>query len=423
MHVNIFAGNVVSNYMSFTIKTWLKERYEQIVNSIAFLPALIAGIFLVISIAAIAFDFSETGKHFKSQLHWLSLKDASTARSIVSVIASGVISITIFSFSMVMIMLNQAASQMSNRILDKLIGNRFQQTVLGFYIGTIVFALFLLSTIRNIDSGVQIPALSTYLLICMAILDIFIFIYFLHYITQAVKYEKIIHKIYSETYDQLKKICLLTEAPDENRGVEWLYEIKSVNAGVYAGVDRKALLKVVDKYDLIIKCIHYPGTFLLKGLPLFMTNKTVSADAEEEILDSIYLYKGKVVKKDTFYGFRQLTEIALRALSPGINDPGTAILCIRALFMLYSYRICYYADDSIRNEKEEIRIITKELPFEKIFEETILPIWDYGRNDRMIQHEMEYLLTQFLSLHYHVIAEKLLQMVRAEKIKKEELEK
>ncbi len=82
-----------------------------------------------------------------------------------------------------MILLNQAASQMSNRMLDSMIGNKFQQIILGFYIGTIVYSLFLLSTIRDITSGIYVPALSIYLLLLFTVVDIFLFIYFLHYLT------------------------------------------------------------------------------------------------------------------------------------------------------------------------------------------------------------------------------------------------
>ena len=192
---------------------WFKITYKKIVTSIAFLPAIIAMLFLLLSFAMISFDFSATGKNIKANLHWLSLKDASTARSICSAIAGGIISLAVFSFSMVMILLNQAASQMSNRILGKLISNRFQQFVLGFYIGTIVYALFLLSTIRDINSGIYVPAISTYLLIALTVADIFLFIYFLHYITEAIKYETIIHKIYDTTKDEMHKRCILIENP------------------------------------------------------------------------------------------------------------------------------------------------------------------------------------------------------------------
>ncbi|MBK5284611.1 MAG: DUF2254 domain-containing protein, partial [Bacteroidia bacterium] len=121
-----------------SLRVWIKVRSSKILHSISFFPAFIALLFLSVTFLVVAFDYSDAGKQFKSQLHWLSLKDASTARSIISIIAGGVISLTVFSFSMVMIMLNQAASQMTNRVLDKLISNRFPQIVLGIYIGTIV---------------------------------------------------------------------------------------------------------------------------------------------------------------------------------------------------------------------------------------------------------------------------------------------
>ena len=136
--------------MEINFRTWFRENYNRVINSIAFYPAIIALLFLILSSLSIAFDFSEEGKQIKYRLHWLRLKDPSTARSIIASIAAGIISLTVFSFSMVMIVLSQTASQMSNRILDKLIGSRFQPVVLGIYFGTILNALFFLCTIRNV---------------------------------------------------------------------------------------------------------------------------------------------------------------------------------------------------------------------------------------------------------------------------------
>ena len=153
----------------------------------------------------IEFDFSDYGKEIKNGLPWLSLKDASTARTIISTVAGAIISLTVFSFSMVMIVLNQAASQMSNRVLNSMIENRFQQVILGIYIGTIVYALFLLSTIRNITSGIYVPAFSIYLLILLTVIDIFLFIYFLDYVTQTVKYETVIDRVRTQTLKTIER--------------------------------------------------------------------------------------------------------------------------------------------------------------------------------------------------------------------------
>jgi len=191
---------------------WLRESYSKTISSIAFYPAVISICFLLLSILMLELDFSETGKQIKSQLSWISLRDANTARTILGTVAGGIISLTVFSFSMVMVLLSQVASQLSNRMLDSMIGSKFQQIILGFYIGTIVFALFLLSTIRDIISGIYVPALSIYLLLLLTVVDLFLFIYFLHYVTQSVKFGTIIERIHKNTLHTLHRICT-TEKP------------------------------------------------------------------------------------------------------------------------------------------------------------------------------------------------------------------
>ena len=381
------------------IKFWIRHRYNRIVNSIAFYPAFIALTFLIISILVIRFDFSETGKELKSQLPWLSLRDASTARNIIGVVAAGILSLTVFSFSMVMIVLNQAASQMSNRVLNKLIGNRFQQIVLGTYIGTIMFALFLLTTIRDIDSGIYVPAISTYLLIVLAIFDIFLFIYFLHYITQSVKYEVIIHRILDVTQDSMSKTCHLKTEPKAFRANDFSFEILAPASGVYEGIDSKSLLKLCMQHDLKAEALRHPGTYVLKGIPVMKISKQIEDEVIEKVQNTFYLNRDETIAMNFFYGFRQLTEIGVKALSPGINDPGTASLALRALFELFSVRIHSYPENVVNDENGKPRLYVTEPDFDTIFERTVLPIWDYGRNDRIIQNELQRLLKQFLQLH------------------------
>ncbi len=395
------------------IKIWIKDHRNKMVNSIAFYPAIIAIIFLVLSLLSITFDFSEKGKQIKSHLHWLSLRDASTARSIISSITAGIITLTVFSFSMVMIVLNQTASQLSNRILDKLIGSRFQQVVLGIYVGTIVYSLFLLSTIRDIDSGVQIPALSTYLLIVLTIVDIFLFIYFLHYITQSIKYDVIIHRIFKETKFSMEHCCKLQQPPAEAILFESECMVTAANSGIYQGFDQRFFMRICNDHDCVLSLMESPGTFILKGLPVIKVNKILPAEIMKEIQKEMYLQPSESIKENFFFGFRQLTELALKALSPGINDPGTAIESLRALFQLYAYRVSYFPENTVKNKKMQVKIILKELTFEQIFEETIFPIWDYGKNDRLIQNELHHLLVVFLTIVPDVnIAKTLLKKVK-----------
>jgi len=398
--------------MKTRINLWIKSSYHKVLHSIGFFPALIALGFLGLSILSISFDFSQTGIDIKSRYDWIRLKDSSAARSIVSVIAAGVISLTVFSFSMVMIVLNQTASQMSNRILDKLIGSRFQQFVLGMYLGTIVYSLSLLSIIRDLDSGVQIPTLSTYLLILITVIDLFLFIYFLHYITQTVKYEVIIQRIHDETFKALKNNCTVKIPPRDLVALRSENIIPAPRSGVYEGFIKPPVLKVCDEADAVIYLMHPCGKYMLKGTPLVMVDKKLEADLLEELQSAIILSDSESIDKNFAYGIRQLSEVALKALSPGINDPGTAKESLRALFQLLAFRLNNYPENTVSNEQGEVRVLTEQLSFEALLEKSLWPIFDYGKDDRMIQHELLSLLEQLLSLKDNKAIQDLLKAIR-----------
>ena len=375
---------------------FFRTYYKRIVNSIAFIPAIITLSFLVLSFFMVQFDFSNAGKAIKSNFHWLSLKDASTARSICSAIAGGIISLSVFSFSMVMILLNQAASLMSNRILGKLIGNRFQQFVLGFYVGTIVYALFLLSTIRDINTGIYVPAISTYLLITLTVIDIFLFIYFLHYITQSVKYETIIHNIHTSTRTAIKKRCMLAESPAQLPLPTNGKCIGMPQSGIFQGFDKDSLVSLCEEEEVVIYFLYPAGTFLIEGTPLLLlTNKQdVTKKLRDQLSVILSIERGQEIDINYEYGLKQLMEISLKALSPGINDPGTAIISMQALGDLLVYRMNHFPETFLKDRQGIVRVIVKGKTFEDLFEQYLLPVWDYGKNDRLIQKEMLHILTQ-----------------------------
>lgn len=382
---------------------WLRQHYFLIVNSIAFYPVIIALCFLLLSILLLQLDYSDIGRSFKSQADWLNLKDSSTARTIIATVAGGVLSLAVFSFSMVMILLNQAAVNMSNRILDSMIGNRFHQMVLGFYIGTIVYAFFLLSTIRDHDSEIYIPSISIYVLIILTITDIFLFIYFLHYITQSVKYETIINRIHDTTYESMREnfssIPDKTPIPELSGNITKLQTDKS---GYFNGFAHKALLKFCAEHNLVIQFLHPPGHYLLKGADLLQvqSSKPITDEQAIKLLAFIDIFNSQNnINKNPYLGCKQLTEVAIKALSPGINDPGTAVLSLNRLFDLMSYRICHYPTGVLQDDDKKTRVVTPHYGVKEYFALTILPIWNYGKKDPIVQRAMQNLLMQMHTLY------------------------
>ncbi len=388
--------------MTLNLTKWLRIYYSKIIQSIAFYPAIIAVGFLLLSWIMIEADFSEWGKALKSNLDWLSLKDANTARTIIATIAGAIISLTVFSFSMVMIVLNQAASQMSNRVLSSMIDNRFQQIVLGFYIGTVVYALFLLSTIRDVESGIYVPALSIYLLIIFTVIDIFLFIYFLEYVTQTVKYETIINRIKDKALHAIDR----NFEPSTTAIFKWeslpCYTIKVQKSDYFQGFNQKILLELANQNDFFVSFMYEPATYLIKDVVLLKvyTNHAITDEIIEQVASTADFFNGQPIERNATYGFRQLTEIAIKALSPGINDPGTAITALNALADLFSQHLYCELPQIRKDKKGTDRIFVPIVTFDTLFERSVQPIWNYGKNDFDIQHAFIHLIDQLIAADF-----------------------
>ncbi len=407
--------------IKMSIGKWFQIYYNKITESIAFYPAIIAFGFLLLSVGMLKIDFSPWGKQIKTGLSWMSLKDASTARSIISTVAGAILSLAVFSFSMVMIVLNQAASQMSNRVLTSMIENRFQQIILGIYIGTIVYALFLLSTIRDISSGIYVPVLSIYLLILLTVIDIFLFIYFLDYVTQTVKYETVIHRVQKQTMATMKE--KFEDLDEEN--VSWnslpFVEIRSAESNYFQGFDENKLLKIACEKNLYITFLYKQATYLIKEHVFMKVYGTGSIDEEckNDLLSATDFYKGQPINKNADYGFNQLAEVAIKALSQGINDPGTAVISLHSLSDVLAYRL-YHNLPSIRLDNEGVkRIYIPCSSFNDMFEKCIYPIWNYGKKDEYIQKEIILMVNQLKTADhkklYTAVFDKLIKEVEKQK--------
>jgi uncharacterized membrane protein len=338
-------------------------------------------------------DKAGWGESLNRKFKWLTLKDPETARTIVATSAASIISLTVFSFSMVMIVMSQAASQMSNRMLDNIVGDRVQKSVLGSYVGTIVFSLFLLTNIGKSKGDTTVPSFTVYVLIFFTIFDLLLFVYFLHYITQSFRYEQLIQRIHKRTIASLP-VGNESATASLQRDSKNYHEIFSKESGYYQGFDLKRLVEMAERNNLVIQFLHPPGTYVLKGTPFLKIAGKVDEEELDKMLLDIDFYYGQEIDKNAYYGFLHLTEVAVKALSPGINDPGTAVLSINALTDLFASIKNNPEEREIKGSKGQVLIITKEISFEELFECTVLPIWDYGKKDRKVQIGLIKLLEQ-----------------------------
>ncbi|HEV7332267.1 MAG TPA: DUF2254 domain-containing protein [Flavisolibacter sp.] len=374
---------------------WLRKFYNLSLHTIGFFPALIALLILAVTIVIYNFEDSTAISSLKQKFLWMNLKNSEAARAILTTVATGIIGLTVFSFSMVMLVLSQAVSQISNRLLDNFIGNKYQKITLGFYLGTILTSFFLLTVVDDKGTS-QVPSLSVLFVVLLTIIDLFLFVHFLHYITQSVRYEKLIKTIHRKTIHSLETFYAGEEEVPWNPNSKESMDVQSPLSGYFQGINRNQLLRVARENNWYLEFYPLRCTFVIKGEPILKLYCSHRPDDQKLklLFECLDFYTGQEIDKNPFYGFLHLSEIAIKALSPGINDPNTAVLCVHSLTDLLACKLHTPAIEVFADSEKTGRVYIRDRPLEEIFEMCVSPIWDYGKNDRFIQKAMGQMLRQ-----------------------------
>lgn len=138
-----------------------------------------------------------------------------------------------------------------------------------------------------------------------------------------------------------------------------------------------------------------------------------------ELQSTADFYKGQPISLNADYGFNQLAEVAIKALSPGINDPATAVLSLHSLSDLFSFRLHHKVPALRFDESGQVRIFLPSSSFTDMIEKCIHPIWNYGKQDQYIRDEL-LLMTRQLKVFdsanlYTEVFEKIIQDVEEQK--------
>lgn len=369
----------------------LAAHYRAIVSSIGFYPAIIITLLLCLAMLLASIEYHELVMALKSQWPMLFVADLDTAKTVLNILAGGLISLTVFSFSMVMVVLNNASSTLSPRVLPGLITMKSHQYVLGVYLGSIVFTLVTLMNIHAENGDTQPPSLGTFIALMLGLYALALFVFFIHSISRSIQVDNVLNTLFSQTQQQLQAIAqaqqpdIAKKRPDYT---QW-YHIKSPQAGYFKGVHTQQLSKILAQHDLELVVEIEPGFFCVEGFPYLAVNKDISDDSElcEQICKCSVFYIEEYIGDHYSYGIRQIAEIAIKALSPGINDPGTAVKAVDMLSILIitRLRIADHNYTLLHSEEEAApRLWFYEPSIATLLEDNFDPIRHYGREDTTI---------------------------------------
>jgi len=370
---------------------FLKSNYHKVVQSIAFYPVLINVLFLVGAIVAIQVEGFDIITKLKKEAPFLFIQDYDTARSILSTFIGGMISLTVFSFTMVMVVLSQASSDFSPRLLPGLVSNKKHQIILGFYIGTLLYCTIILIALgaNGLDSNKL--GLSTMLAAIFSVGCIGLFVYFIHSISRAIQIHNIIEGIFEESNKFLKD-----ELKKQNSGEVALqyvdtedWETLRVNkTGYFRGFDIDLMENSIKDLENQIEVLPYLNEHIWKGAPVLRIQGEVTDAQRENLIFCLNISSNRHEENKGIGGLIKLMEIAVKAMSPGINDPGTAIDAVTKSGQLLGQFLQLPKITSQVLEKEKLILIQNNISAEELMRIVIQPIRLYSKKDSAVMYEL-----------------------------------
>jgi uncharacterized membrane protein len=331
---------------------------------------------------------------------FLYFNNSENIRTLLSVSATSILGVAGVSFSITVASLTLASQQFGPRLLRNFMMSRFNQTVLGIFIGTFLYCIMMLQFTSSMDLEKTTPFISMIGLLILIVINLLMLVFFIHHIAVSIQADSVIADVNGDLQKQLEVFF-----PEEYREVEHLPAVPSFEknksdfdedgVSVYArksgylqAIDINSLLKFVTKEDFALKLTIKPGDFVIKNSQIgsCLLRDEQKEDFENTIGDPInsrlLLGDKSTAEQDPEFAIRQLVEVAVRALSPGINDPFTAITCIDRLGDNVAFLINrQFPLDQHFDEDGRLRLFVKSFTFEGVVEASFNQIRQHGRND------------------------------------------
>jgi len=375
--------------------------WDQIRTSYWFIPSLMTFGAVLLAFGATAFD-TRLGSDWLEAVSWLQANQPEGARSLLSTVAGSMLGVAGVTFSITMVAMVMASSQFGPRLLSNFMRDRGNQTTLGIFLATFVYCLLVLRTVRSPgmavepgDASVFVPHLAILIAMVLAIVSLGAFIFFIHHAPESINVSNVIAKVGASFRDQVDRLHpeRLGEdggepRPDEMRLGEFgrdAVPIEADGTGYIQAVDPEALLAVAVGQDLFLRVVYRPGDFVSPGKPLVYAAPAdrVEASTHDRVRGAFAWGRARTRTMDLLYLPDQLVELAARALSPGVNDPRSAMACLDWLGVGLTELGRRRPPDPVRvDEQGRPRVLTRGVDFEAAMDAIFDPLRPYVSGDR-----------------------------------------
>lgn len=263
---------------------------------------------------------------------WLYNGGGTGARTLLGAVASSTIGVAGTVFSITIAALSLAAGQMGPRLLRNFTKDRGNQMALGAFLGTFSYALMVLRTVRTQSEGEFVPHLSLSFGILLAFVCVGTLVYFVDHMASRINVDTVIGLVSEDVRRAIKR--LTTDEPQTDPPAPGFWHDAKIlyddRRGYLQQFDDRGLAKWAAEHDTAIRLLVRPGKYVFPGAPIALITPAVEG-VESAIRYATAVGDQQVSDADIEFAVRQLVEVAVRALSPGINDPYTAMAVIDRL--------------------------------------------------------------------------------------------
>ncbi|GAA3605639.1 DUF2254 domain-containing protein [Microlunatus ginsengisoli] len=336
---------------------------------------------------------------------WIFGGDADAARSILSSLATALITVTSLTFSLTVVTLQLASSQFSPRLLRTFTRDRFVQLTLALFLGTFVFALTVLRTVRAGDDQQpefvpRIAVTVTYLLTIASVIGL---VLFLAHLAEEIRVETMLRNVHAEASETVRRTLEGSDA-DPNGRVEPTAEallLCAARSGFLTSLRVESLIRVAAELNLIVLVDRPAGASVVAGTPIGFAWSPAGATLAPADRDSLLAAFASAVGigfertslDDISYGLRQLTDVATKALSPGVNDPTTATHALgHSSALLCTLTGLPLGDERLRDDAGTVRLIRRRPDLADLLELAVDQPRRYGAGEPQVVERLYRLL-------------------------------
>ena len=282
---------------------------------------------------------------------------AAGSRDMLSTIAGSIITVAGVTFSITIAALALASAQYTPRVLRTFMSDKANQVVLGTFVGIYSYCLVILRTIRGREEGVFVPSIAVLGGFLLALVGVGVLIFFIHHIAVGLQVSIILDRVRRVTERAIahrfpELATDATDATDDDPpttiasaagGSSW-QTVAAERTGYVQAIDRDGLISLAREQALAIRLEREVGDFVTAGAPLISIARVsedtpsratgaanaagASAMPTRSLSGLLTIDTHRTVEQDPSFGAQQIVDIALKALSPGVNDTTTAVMCV-----------------------------------------------------------------------------------------------